>query len=33
MHNGRHLLGERITTLDAARRHEIYAALAALADC
>lgn len=29
----RHLLSGRITTLDAARRHEICAALAALADC
>jgi mRNA interferase MazF len=29
----RSLLTERIATLDAARRHEICAALAALADC
>lgn len=29
----RHLLTERLTVLDAGRRHEICAALAALADC
>jgi mRNA interferase MazF len=30
---GRHLLGERIASLGPARRHELCAALAALADC